>query len=173
MTEKKEKIIQAALELFALEGYHTTSTIKVARRAGVSEGLIFRHFGNKEGLLRAVIKLGEERFQSLYASIVLENDPQKVVRKAIELPFSVPESEYGFWRLQYKLKWEMPNYISSKMEPLRIALSNAFEKLNYESPKLEAEFLIHFLDGLGSGLLKNDVLGKEKLREHLLINYEV
>ncbi|WKN42940.1 TetR/AcrR family transcriptional regulator [Tunicatimonas pelagia] len=173
MTEKQEKIIQAALELFAREGYHATSTSKVARHAGVSEGLIFRHFENKKGLLRAIIRVGEERLQSLYAAIVLESDPKKAVKKAIELPFTVPESEYGFWRLQYKLKWELPDYTPGKMEPLRIALSNAFEKLDYASPKMEAEFLIHFLDGLGSGLLKNDVVEKEKLRQHLLTIYEV
>jgi len=44
MTEKQEKIIKSALELFALEGYAATSTRKAAERAGVSEGLIFRHF---------------------------------------------------------------------------------------------------------------------------------
>ena len=59
MTEKKEKILQAALELFAKEGFYATSTSKVAKTAGVSEGLIFRHFGNKEGLLHAVLDEGE------------------------------------------------------------------------------------------------------------------
>lgn len=173
MTEKQDKIVKAALDLFAQEGYHATSTSKVARQAGVSEGLIFRHFENKEGLLRAIIQLGEAQLQSLYATIILETEPKKVVRKAIELPFSVPESDYGFWRLQYKLKWELQNYNPGKMEPLRAALSDAFEKLNYASPKMEAEFLIHFLDGLGSGLLKGEVLEKDKLREHLFMTYEV
>ena len=37
MTEKQEKILQAALQLFAKEGYHATSTNKVAKLAGVSE----------------------------------------------------------------------------------------------------------------------------------------
>ena len=45
--KKKEQILNAALELFANDGFTATSTSKVAKRAGVSEGLIFRHFGNK------------------------------------------------------------------------------------------------------------------------------
>ena len=44
MTEKQESILQAALKLFATEGYASTSTNKVAKVAGVSEGLIFHHF---------------------------------------------------------------------------------------------------------------------------------
>ena len=41
MTDKKEKILNAALELFANDGYNVTSTSKIAKTAGVSEGLIF------------------------------------------------------------------------------------------------------------------------------------
>ena len=44
MTEKQENILKAALQLFAKEGFYATSTSKVAKLAGVSEGLIFRHF---------------------------------------------------------------------------------------------------------------------------------
>ncbi len=62
MTEKQEKILQSALELFAKEGFHATSTNKVAKHAGVSEGLIFRHFGNKEGLLQAILAEGRARW---------------------------------------------------------------------------------------------------------------
>ncbi len=173
MTEKQEKIVQAALELFAQEGYHATSTSKVARAAGVSEGLIFRHFGNKEGLLAAIIKIGEQRLRDLYADIVLATNPKEVIRKALEMPFLVEESDYEFWNLQFKLKWELPGYDPSKMEPLQVALTNAFRKLDYTFPKLEAEFLIHALDGIGSALLKGGISDKSTLKEFLLDKYQV
>jgi AcrR family transcriptional regulator len=51
MTEKKELILQTALRLFSEQGYEATPTNRIAKEAGVSEGLIFRHFENKEGLL--------------------------------------------------------------------------------------------------------------------------
>ena len=54
MTQKKENILKAALRLFAEQGYYATSTSKIAKEAGVSEGLIFRHFGNKEKLFSVV-----------------------------------------------------------------------------------------------------------------------
>jgi len=47
MTEKQERILETALSLFAKDGFSATSTSKVARDAGVSEGLMFRHFENK------------------------------------------------------------------------------------------------------------------------------
>jgi AcrR family transcriptional regulator len=48
---RKEAIIQAAVDLFAERGFHATSTSEVAAQAGVSEGIIFYYFKNKEGIL--------------------------------------------------------------------------------------------------------------------------
>ncbi len=173
MTEKQENILKAALELFAEEGYNATSTSKVAKKAGVSEGLIFRHFGNKEGLLNAILLEGTERAKMLFADIVLETDPKKVIRKSIELPFNVAETEYNFWRLQFKLKWELKKYSGEKMEPLVMALANAFEKLDYESPKLEAEFIVYYIDGVGGAILRNVLKNKAEMKNFLLKKYNL
>jgi AcrR family transcriptional regulator len=171
LTKKQENIIAAALELFAKEGYHATSTSMVAKRAGVSEGLIFRHFGKKEGLLNAVLETGQEQMKNLYADIVLETDPHEVIRKTIELPFSVPEAEHEFWRLQYKLKWELNLHNQEKMEPLLLALSNAFSKLDCPQPQLEAEFLLQMIDSLGGAILKKTLKNPDRMRQFLLEKY--
>lgn len=173
MTEKQEKILKSALELFAREGYHATSTSKVAKHAMVSEGLIFRHFANKEGLLTAILKQGENRLNELFADIVMESDPKEVIRKAIELPFVVPASEYEFWKLQYKLKWEIELDYSHKTEPLTMALALAFVKLNYEFPQQEAEFLTISLDAIGASLIKGALVTPDKLKGFLLNKYGV
>ena len=152
MTEKKEKILEAALELFAQEGFKSTSTSKVAKKAGVSEGLIFRHFENKEGLLAAIIQEGEERAKLLFADIVLETDPKQVIRKTFEIPQMMrrKKEDADFWKLQYKIKWELEQYGEHKMEPLQRALSDAFTKLGYEDPGMEAQLLLICLDGLAA-----------------------
>lgn len=173
MTEKQEKIIQAALLLFAKEGYNATSTSKVAKQAGVSEGLIFRHFKNKEGLLQAILEFGAEKLKEIIVDIVLESDPEKVIRKAIELPASIDKSEYNFWKLQYKLKWELEINHDKKMEPLHMALSNAFRKLNYETPELEASLIILYIDGIASSMLKGSSLDAESLIQFLCKKYEL
>ena len=43
MTEKQEKILNSAIQLFAKEGYNAVSTRSIAHKAGFSESLIFRH----------------------------------------------------------------------------------------------------------------------------------
>ncbi len=173
MTEKQEKILTAAAQLFGREGYHATSTNKVAKTAGVSEGLIFRHYGNKEGLLRAVIDDGKERFKLMFADIVLENSPKEVIRKCLLLPFELKESEYEFWRLQFKLKWEVVQYDNSKMELLQNALTNAFSKLSYLQPEMESELLLQILNGLTSAILKGNISDKAAMQTFLLSKYGV
>ena len=173
MTEKKENIIKAALQLFAEEGYAATSTSKVAKSAGVSEGLIFRHFENKEGLLKAIIAIGEEKVKGLFTQIIFQSDPKEVIRNTIMIPFSVIESEYEFWRLQYKLKWELKEYNEQKMDPLRISLTDAFKKLGYENPDQEANLILLVLDGMVSALLKGTLKDKEFFSKFLLKKYNL
>jgi len=55
MAQRRVEILRAAVELFQELGYHTATTHQVAERAGVSVGLIYQYFGNKEDLLRAAI----------------------------------------------------------------------------------------------------------------------
>ncbi|HUB12994.1 MAG TPA: CerR family C-terminal domain-containing protein [Acetobacteraceae bacterium] len=51
------RILRAALEVFAAEGYEGASTRTLAQRAGVNLPALQYYFGNKEGLYRAVIDL--------------------------------------------------------------------------------------------------------------------
>ena len=173
MTEKQEQIVRAALQLFAQEGYHATSTSKVAKAAGVSEGLIFRHFGNKEGLLQAILEEGERRLKALFVDIVMETDPKEVVRKTITMTAKIDVADYDFWKLQFKLKWELEISGDEKMEPLKMALTNAFSKLNYEQPEMEAQLLLLFIDGLGSAVLKGSSLKPDEVIQFLLKKYNV
>ncbi|WP_239616609.1 TetR/AcrR family transcriptional regulator [Cohnella mopanensis] len=54
-TAKQQKIVEAAIAIFAEKGYSNTSTSEIARKSGVAEGTIFRHYGTKENLLLSVI----------------------------------------------------------------------------------------------------------------------
>jgi AcrR family transcriptional regulator len=53
-----EAIVAAALEIVTREGLSHLTTKEAARRAGVSEASVFYHFGDKLGLLRAVVLAG-------------------------------------------------------------------------------------------------------------------
>ncbi|RFU63860.1 TetR/AcrR family transcriptional regulator [Peribacillus glennii] len=55
LTEKQKRILAAAIESFAEKGYAATSTSEIAKKAGVAEGTIFRHYKSKKELLLTIV----------------------------------------------------------------------------------------------------------------------
>ena len=51
----KKKTIETAIKLFAKQGYHGTSTLQIAKEAGVSQATVFKYFKTKEDLLYSII----------------------------------------------------------------------------------------------------------------------
>lgn len=171
MTEKKLKILNAAIALFSEKGYNATSTSKLAQYAGVSEGLIFRHFGNKEGLLHAILKEGEYRIKSGIKEIENEENPKAAIRKAIELTFSYEEKNFKYWRMQMKLQWELGNLNLENVQQFINVLSQAFKKLNCPSPELEAQNLLYSFRGISEHIIINQMSNKEEMKQFLIKKY--
>jgi AcrR family transcriptional regulator len=65
--ERRDEILDAAFVLFAERGLHGASTDEIARRAGISQPYVFRLFGTKKELYKAVVarcfRQTLERFQ--------------------------------------------------------------------------------------------------------------
>jgi AcrR family transcriptional regulator len=55
LTDKQKKIIVAAIETFSEKGYAASSTSEIAKKAGVAEGTIFRHYKTKKELLVSIV----------------------------------------------------------------------------------------------------------------------
>lgn len=49
-SEKQDRMINAALKMFAINGYKHASTDDIVKEAGISKGLLFHYFTNKMGL---------------------------------------------------------------------------------------------------------------------------
>ena len=61
--KRKKQLLQVALDVFMEKGYYGTSTREIARRAGVSSGLLFHYFSNKESIYLELIKIGVEEMK--------------------------------------------------------------------------------------------------------------
>ncbi len=54
--ERREQILDAALRIFARKGFANATNKDIAREAGITTGLIYHYFENKEGLLKAIFE---------------------------------------------------------------------------------------------------------------------
>ena len=159
MTEKQLLILETALRLFAQYGFDTTPTSQIAKEAGVSEGLIFRHFTNKEGLMDAILALSDERMGQHAERIMGLSDPLAQIHAVIELPVKLFSEEREFWMLQFSLKWQkkyknQAYHTSTHQLELIQTITEAFRKLNYPEPEKEVMLLVMLLDGLSNQLMR-------------------
>lgn len=63
----KAKIIKNAMELFAKNGYGSTSTEEIAKACSINKALIFYYFKNKNGLYTAVMS---HALESIYEAVI-------------------------------------------------------------------------------------------------------
>lgn len=174
MTEKKEKILHTALQLFASNGYNATSTAQIAKLAEVSEGLIFRHFSSKKGLLDYIYEEMEQKTAQILAPILATKDPKETIRLSIDFPFTHLVGEnYHYWRLLFRLKWQEGYDASENMHPLRERLHKAFEELGYDHPALETQLLERTVDGIATTVMLTNIEDQLPLRAFLFKKYNL
>jgi AcrR family transcriptional regulator len=86
--DKRARLMAAARRLFARRGFAATTTADVARAAGVSEGIVFHHFGSKAELLEAVAAdYGRGLAQAMFAATPPPGQPpsaEGMVRAAFD-----------------------------------------------------------------------------------------
>ena len=86
-SEKRQRILEAALKVFAERGFYNAKVSEVARVAGVADGTIYLYFENKDDLL---IQLFEDRMEYIIRRLQDElertpGDPLERIRRLIHL----------------------------------------------------------------------------------------
>lgn len=150
-TNRKLQIIETAQQLFAEKGYDRATTQLIAKHAGVSEALIFKHHGSKEQLLDFVIKYGYKRIIQQNRGMLQETEPLQLIHTIIDLPYKLVKDEPQFWKMQFRI---IDIVESSRiqherfMQPVHALLVKAFTNLNYPEPKKETDFLLLIIEML-------------------------
>jgi AcrR family transcriptional regulator len=109
--ERRQQLLDVAMKVFASHGFRGTTTREIARVAGVSEAIIFRHFQNKEELYSAILdKKANDR--------VIPETFSKLAR------FVVEKDDFGFF---YTLAISILENQKSDEDFLRLMLHSALE----------------------------------------------
>ncbi|MGI8436092.1 MAG: TetR/AcrR family transcriptional regulator [Chthoniobacterales bacterium] len=66
-TDRREQILHAAMFCFAKRGFHQTTMQDISQEAGISVGLIYRYFENKEAVISAMAQEHKNDLQELLA----------------------------------------------------------------------------------------------------------
>lgn len=178
MTEKQEKILNTALRMFAEQGYANTSTSSIAKEAGVSEGLIFRHFGSKDKLLDAIVSCGIDEMNEGISKMESITNPKEVLSSSFDFVVDLIRNNYETWKLQISLKYQNPEIAKKYHEnPVFLKMNEkiewAFRELNYPNPKAEMKLFNIILASLFSLLAKEDQIDQDSFIQFLKDKYKL
>lgn len=91
----RERILRAAMELVAASEGNTVSTRQITERAGVTAPTLYHHFGDKDGLMEAVVARGFEEFIRSEGSIERTDAPIEDVKRLwdVHVQFGVTHAQ--------------------------------------------------------------------------------
>jgi AcrR family transcriptional regulator len=152
----QQRLIQAALDLFLSQGIQSTTTRQIANLAEVNEVTLFRNFGNKYGLLQAVIET-----PSLFHGM------EETLVQSLNLQGSLPDMLRNYAEVCLQALVQKPDFIRSLIgesdqysEDLRQALGRKVAELHQslaqilgqslggDHPALSSEKLLYCMNGM-------------------------
>ena len=147
--EKKNRIIEAGYELFSEVGYYGTNTAEIAKRAGVSTGIVYGYFQDKRDILICVLELYVNKafdpilkmFDKLTAPVNYTELVPKVIDATIkthkkhakmhEVLHSLGSTDEAVNSTFIALEDELTLKIANKLSSLGVNTDNPMEKVHF------------------------------------------
>src|SRR5512138_1503905 len=96
----RQKILDAALVVFANKGYHSATVGAVAKTAGVSQGLLYNYFKSKEEVLHELMIGMIEKMMADFLPVKPgEKITRKHIRRIIEAGIDLVLERPDYWKL--------------------------------------------------------------------------
>jgi AcrR family transcriptional regulator len=176
--EKRELIMDTALELFAEKSYDNCSISDISKKAKISKGLMYNYFKSKEELLLAILNRGLDRIMKIFdpnKDGVLE--PEELEYFLTEM-FSVLKKERHLWKLyfQVSLQPSVFKFIENRIEEMYSSLFEMiniyFENLGFENPQMEMLLFGFMLDGIALDyVMKPEMVPIDDIKNELIKRY--
>jgi len=141
---KRESIIQAALQLFSVHGFHKTTIPDIAAKLQMSVGNLYNYFSSKDILAKEIIKYTSEVLGNEIRRVNMQElSSRKKIKKIVEIYFTMA-----------KEKPEMIEYFLRVYLSHREVFKDGCEGMTCVSGFI-TEIMIFFDDGVSSGELRN------------------
>jgi AcrR family transcriptional regulator len=174
----RTEILKAALELFATNGFHGTSISQIAEKAGISKGLMYNYFRNKDDLLKQIIEQGFNLLNELMLSVSTETDPRTALEKIIHLSFEHIKNNITYWKLYMSLllqstaQKDIEKLMTKFRDESIEELSRLFSAMGDDEAYLKAFALGTQLDGIGLNFVSApDSFPMNELEDFLIKTY--
>ena len=159
--EKQDRMINAALKVFAIHGYRHASTDEIVREAAISKGLLFHYFESKLGVYTFVYDYSV-RFMTLELRAAVQSKSSDLFAVMKQVEFARMQAMRGYPYMQQFLNRSMTENVSEALlaiEEKREQLMECYDKLSSQvdllrlPPEVDGKKLWKMLDFTIKGLM--------------------
>ena len=168
---RKKEIIESAVEVISVHGAHDTSMSMIAKEAGISKGLIYAYFDNKEQLYRAIVAYGFEILSEVFGFKEDRELTDEILSGKIDRVFDMLKSDSAFWGIylnvimQREMIGIMRDLLMEYFEPFFNQLNKYYERKGAEDPLAMTMLFGAALDGISINyMVREDEFPLERVK---------
>ncbi len=99
---REQQMLDAAVQMFSVNGYHETSMDVIAAQAQISKPMLYLYYGSKEELFAACLSRELSRFiEAVRADIDLKLSPRELLRRTIVSVLQYIDANRASWIVLY------------------------------------------------------------------------
>jgi AcrR family transcriptional regulator len=113
-----ERILRAALDLFAVKGYDATAVREICEAAGITKPTLYHFYGSKDGVFQALVHSGFDEFRALVDKALATPGTFEARTKVFaQSLFQSAGRQPRFWRFMHSVIWAPPGTALPQTEP--------------------------------------------------------
>ncbi|MBN2638021.1 MAG: TetR/AcrR family transcriptional regulator [Bacteroidales bacterium] len=153
--ERKESLKVSALKLFANKGFKATSVMDIAKDAGVSKGLLYNYYANKDELVKELIITGIEKIMGDMNMDFSQKLTKESFTRMIEINFNLIRENSDYWKLYISVLTQptvtklVSQEIFEILAPFFMAVTGYYQEKGVKNPMAYAYLLGAIFDGVG------------------------
>jgi len=151
----RQKILDAALEVFAKQGYNSATVDAIAKTAGISKGLMYNYFKSKDEVLNELMIGMMDALMCEYMPLqpdkkFTKDDITNFINVGIDLVLQKPH----YWKLYFSVfvQPQVMVKVFDKMmkmgQPYLVAMIEYFKEKGVENPEVMMRYFSAVMDGI-------------------------
>jgi AcrR family transcriptional regulator len=151
---REQQMLDAAVEMFSINGYHETSMDAIAARAEISKPMLYLYYGSKEELFGACLERELARFiDGVREEINLEQSPKHLLRNTIVAFMRYIDSNRASWIVMYAQATSSQTFAHTVREGREriIALVSRILESGTRNPEPDTDFEMIAVALVGAG----------------------
>lgn len=175
--QTRRELLKVASEMFAKQGFYSTSVDKIAEEAGYSKGAVYSNFGSKEDLFLSVFKENQKEDLLNFKSIAEEYNSLDEFINMIENYHQYERKENEDWsilKLEFLLYAMRDESVSKKLAPIleesRTQITNILKKFyqtKNQKQSVSIDKLAFLLLSLDIGIGIQSYVDEESIPENI------